>query len=30
MMFFYREDLFKKYGLTVPTTWDEFAGPRAS
>ncbi|WP_210637885.1 ABC transporter substrate-binding protein [Streptomyces sp. GESEQ-13] len=25
MMFFYREDLFKKYGLTVPTTWDEFA-----
>lgn len=26
MMFFYREDLFKKYGLTVPTTWDEFAG----
>ncbi|MET7441376.1 extracellular solute-binding protein [Streptomyces sp. NPDC005496] len=26
MMFYYREDLFKKYGLTVPTTWDEFAG----
>ncbi|MEU1039461.1 extracellular solute-binding protein [Streptomyces sp. NPDC005907] len=25
MMFYYREDLFKKYGLTVPTTWDEFA-----
>ncbi|NEC50046.1 extracellular solute-binding protein [Actinospica acidiphila] len=25
MMFFYREDLFEKYGLTVPTTWDEFA-----
>ncbi|MGW0615790.1 ABC transporter substrate-binding protein [Streptomyces sp. NPDC002788] len=25
LMFFYREDLFKKYGLTVPTTWDEFA-----
>ncbi|WP_369227432.1 ABC transporter substrate-binding protein [Streptomyces sp. R39] len=26
MMFYYRADLFKKYGLTVPTTWDEFAG----
>jgi multiple sugar transport system substrate-binding protein len=25
MMFYYREDLFKEYGLTVPTTWDEFA-----
>ncbi len=25
LMFFYREDLFRKYGLTVPTTWDEFA-----
>ncbi|GGW29927.1 ABC transporter substrate-binding protein [Streptomyces griseoloalbus] len=25
MMFYYREDLFEKYGLTVPTTWDEFA-----
>ncbi|MEU1166074.1 extracellular solute-binding protein [Streptomyces sp. NPDC005921] len=25
MMFYYRADLFKKYGLTVPTTWDEFA-----
>ncbi|MDN0199184.1 extracellular solute-binding protein [Streptomyces sp. S.PNR 29] len=25
MMFYYREDLFKKYGLKVPTTWDEFA-----
>ena len=25
MMFYYREDLFKKYGLTVPKTWDEFA-----
>ncbi|MFE2431793.1 ABC transporter substrate-binding protein [Streptomyces sp. NPDC059373] len=22
--FAYRTDLFKKYGLTVPTTWDEF------
>ncbi|MFI0928043.1 ABC transporter substrate-binding protein [Streptomyces sp. NPDC021012] len=25
LMFFYREDLFKQYGLSVPTTWDEFA-----
>ncbi|MFF7331305.1 ABC transporter substrate-binding protein [Streptomyces sp. NPDC090306] len=25
MMFYYRADLFKKYGLHVPTTWDEFA-----
>ncbi|MGW0120426.1 extracellular solute-binding protein [Streptomyces sp. NPDC003327] len=25
MMFYYREDLFRQYGLTVPTTWDEFA-----
>jgi multiple sugar transport system substrate-binding protein len=25
MMFYYREDLFKEYGLKVPTTWDEFA-----
>ncbi|PWI13565.1 sugar ABC transporter substrate-binding protein [Streptomyces sp. Act143] len=25
MMFYYRQDLFKKYGLTVPTTWDAFA-----
>ncbi|MFF4833916.1 ABC transporter substrate-binding protein [Streptomyces sp. NPDC001315] len=25
MMFYYREDLFKKYKLTVPTTWDQFA-----
>jgi multiple sugar transport system substrate-binding protein len=25
MMFYYRADLFKKYGLEVPTTWDEFA-----
>ena len=24
MALFYREDLFKKYGLTVPKTWDEF------
>jgi multiple sugar transport system substrate-binding protein len=25
MMLYYRADLFKKFGLTVPTTWDEFA-----
>ncbi|MER7055132.1 extracellular solute-binding protein [Streptomyces sp. NPDC000351] len=25
MMFYYREDLFEKYGLDVPATWDEFA-----
>jgi multiple sugar transport system substrate-binding protein len=25
MMFYYREDLFKEYGLKVPTTWAEFA-----
>lgn len=25
LMFYYRQDLFKEYGLTVPTTWDEFA-----
>ncbi|RPE37869.1 carbohydrate ABC transporter substrate-binding protein (CUT1 family) [Streptomyces sp. Ag109_O5-1] len=25
LMFYYRADLFKKYGLTVPTTWDQFA-----
>ncbi len=25
MMFFYREDLFEEYDLTVPTTWEEFA-----
>ncbi|MFJ8696279.1 ABC transporter substrate-binding protein [Streptomyces roseolilacinus] len=25
MMFYYRQDLFRQYGLTVPTTWDEFA-----
>jgi multiple sugar transport system substrate-binding protein len=24
LMFYYRTDLFKKYGLTVPTTWDQF------
>ena len=25
MMLYYRSDLFAKYGLTVPKTWDEFA-----
>jgi multiple sugar transport system substrate-binding protein len=25
MALFYRADLFKKYGLTVPTTWAQFA-----
>jgi multiple sugar transport system substrate-binding protein len=25
MMFFYRADVFSKLGLTVPTTWDEYA-----
>ncbi|MBT2442461.1 extracellular solute-binding protein [Streptomyces sp. ISL-36] len=25
MMFYYRTDLFRQYGLKVPTTWDEFA-----
>ncbi|WP_377268868.1 ABC transporter substrate-binding protein [Peterkaempfera sp. SMS 1(5)a] len=25
LMFYYRKDLFKKYGLTVPTTWQQFA-----
>lgn len=25
MMFYYREDVFKKLGLTVPTTWAEYA-----
>ena len=25
MMFYYREDLFKQYGLEVPKTWEEFA-----
>ncbi|MDX3384184.1 extracellular solute-binding protein [Streptomyces niveiscabiei] len=25
MMFYYRQDLFKQYGLTVPTTWEQFA-----
>ncbi|HEX7374547.1 MAG TPA: extracellular solute-binding protein, partial [Steroidobacteraceae bacterium] len=25
MMLFYRQDVFKKLGLSVPTTWDEYA-----
>ncbi|MFC7996388.1 ABC transporter substrate-binding protein [Streptomyces rochei] len=25
MMFYYREDLFERYGLEVPATWEEFA-----
>ncbi len=25
MMFYYRADLFEKYGLTVPATWEQFA-----
>lgn len=25
MMFYYRADLFKKYGLKVPATWEQFA-----
>ncbi|UWE09645.1 ABC transporter substrate-binding protein [Actinacidiphila bryophytorum] len=25
LMFFYRTDLFAKYGLSVPKTWDDFA-----
>jgi multiple sugar transport system substrate-binding protein len=25
MMFFYRDDIFTELGLTVPTTWDEYA-----
>src|SRR5882757_3747731 len=25
MMLYYRTDLFQKFGLTVPKTWDEFA-----
>jgi multiple sugar transport system substrate-binding protein len=25
MMFFYRSDLFDKFGVKVPTTWDEYA-----
>jgi multiple sugar transport system substrate-binding protein len=29
MALFYRADMFKKYGLTVPTTWAEFAADAA-
>ncbi|WP_232666311.1 ABC transporter substrate-binding protein [Pseudonocardia sp. TRM90224] len=25
LMLFYRQDLFQQHGLTVPTTWDEYA-----
>ncbi|GAA2102825.1 extracellular solute-binding protein [Kitasatospora saccharophila] len=25
LAFYYRQDLFEQYGLTVPTTWEEFA-----
>ncbi|MEV6308074.1 extracellular solute-binding protein [Streptomyces sp. NPDC051840] len=25
LMFYYRQDLFEQYGLSVPATWDEFA-----
>ncbi|AYN42817.1 extracellular solute-binding protein [Streptomyces dangxiongensis] len=25
MMFYYRQDLFEKYGMKVPTTWEQFA-----
>lgn len=25
MMFFYRDDIFQKYGISVPTTWAEYA-----
>ena len=28
MMLYYRDDLFKQLGLTVPKTWDEFAAGR--
>lgn len=30
MMLYYRADLFKQYGLTVPKTWDEFAQDAAT
>lgn len=30
LMFFYRQDLFQQYGLTVPKTWDEFAATAAT
>ncbi|WP_349904404.1 ABC transporter substrate-binding protein [Parafrigoribacterium humi] len=30
MMFFYREDVFKNLGLSVPTTWQEYAEDAAA
>jgi multiple sugar transport system substrate-binding protein len=30
MMLYYRHDLFAKYGLAVPKTWDEFAATAAA
>jgi multiple sugar transport system substrate-binding protein len=30
MMLFYRQDLFKQYGLAVPATWDQFAQEAAT
>ncbi len=30
MALFYRADLFQKYGLTAPTTWDEYAQDAAT
>jgi multiple sugar transport system substrate-binding protein len=30
LMLFYRTDLFQRYGLTVPTTWDQFAQAAAT
>jgi multiple sugar transport system substrate-binding protein len=30
LMLFYRADLFKQYGLSVPTTWDEYAKAAAT
>jgi multiple sugar transport system substrate-binding protein len=29
MMFYYREDIFQQYGLTVPKTWEEYAATAA-
>ncbi|MEU2245570.1 extracellular solute-binding protein [Streptomyces sp. NPDC019224] len=29
MVYFYRQDVFKKYGLTVPRTWSEFRAAAA-
>jgi multiple sugar transport system substrate-binding protein len=30
LMLFYRQDLFKQYGLAVPTTWDQYAQEAAT